>query len=127
MKNMTVIPTTSSHIKHKTDLLAFTLPELQQWFVERGELAFRAKQVFGWLYQSLSTDFAEMTNLPQALRAQLAGEACIGPMVVRSELHSKDDRTRKILLELADGKLIQSVLIPYPPTTQSGPRPTLSP
>jgi len=27
-------------------------------------------------------------------------------VIVRSELHSKDDRTRKILLELADGKLI---------------------
>src|SRR6266568_1869353 len=125
MKSMIVTPTTSNYARHKTDLLAFTLPELQQWFVERGEPAFRAKQVFGWLYQRLSTDFAEMTNLPQALRAQLAGEACIGPMVVRSELHSKDDRTRKILLELADGKLIESVLMLYPPHGESSARATV--
>src|SRR5258708_16800014 len=113
MKTMIVTPTTSTSTNNKIDLLALTLPELQQWFVERGEPAFRAKQVFGWLYQRLSTDFAEMTNLPQALRAQLAGEACIAPMVVRSDLHSQNDRTRKILLELADGKLMQSVMLLY--------------
>src|SRR5215467_1917072 len=125
MKSMTIIPITSTSTRNKTDLLALTLPELQQWFAERGEPAFRAKQVFGWLYQRLSTDFAEMTNLPHALRAQLALAACIGPMVVRSELHSKDDRTRKILLELADGKLIESVLMLYPPSSESGPRATV--
>ena len=103
----------------KTDLLAFTLPQLQQWLVERGEAAFRAKQIFGWLYRQLVTDFAEMTNLSASLRQRLAEEASIGPMIVRSELHSKDDRTRKILLELADGKLVESVLMLYPPIPQS--------
>src|SRR4051794_28151605 len=73
----------------KTDLLAFTLPQLQQWLVERGEAAFRAKQIFGWLYRQLVTDFAAMTNLSASLRQRLAEEACIGPMIVRSELHSK--------------------------------------
>ncbi len=116
---------TSTTIQPKTDLLTLTLPQLQQWFVERGEPAFRAKQVYSWLYQQLSTDFAAMTNLPQPLRSRLAEEACIGPMIVRSELHSKDDRTRKILLELADGKLIESVLMLYPPSSESGARATV--
>jgi 23S rRNA (adenine2503-C2)-methyltransferase len=109
----------------KTDLLALTLPQLQQWLMERGEPAFRAKQVYSWLYQQLVTDFASMTNLPQVLRTRLAEEACIGPMIVRSELHSKDDRTRKILLELADGKLIESVLMLYPPLSESSARATV--
>lgn len=117
--------TTLINTTQKTDLLTLTLPQLQQWFVERGEPAFRAKQVYSWLYQHLSTNFAEMTNLPQALRQRLAEEACIGPMIVRSELHSKDDRTRKILLELADGKLIESVLMLYPPSSESGARATV--
>ncbi len=103
-------PNTNTIIK-KTDLLSLTLPELQQWLVERGEAPFRAKQIYHWLYQHLVTGFQEMTNLPQALRERLAREASIGPMVVRSELHSKDDRTRKVLLELGDGKLIESVLM----------------
>src|SRR2546425_6542209 len=109
----------------KTDLLTLPLPQLQQWFVEHGEPAFRAKQVYSWLYQHLSTNFSAMTNLPQSLRNRLAQEASIGPMIVRSELHSKDDRTRKILLELADGKLIESVLMLYPPSGESGARATV--
>jgi 23S rRNA (adenine2503-C2)-methyltransferase len=109
----------------KTDLLAFTLPQLQQWLVERGEAAFRAKQIFSWLYRQLVTDFAAMTNLSASLRQRLAEEACIGPMIVRSELHSKDDRTRKILLELADGKLVESVLMLYPPLGENSSRATV--
>jgi 23S rRNA (adenine2503-C2)-methyltransferase len=110
---------------NKTDLLALTLPLLQQWMAEHGEPAFRAKQVYHWLYRELVTDFSAMTNLPQTLRVQLAKEARIGPMVVRSELHSKDDRTRKILLELSDGKLIESVLMLYPPLGESSARATV--
>lgn len=121
-----MIETTSTHntIK-KTDILALTLPQLQQWLVERGEAAFRAKQIYGWLYQQLVNDFSAMTNLPQALRQKLADEASIGPQVVRSEAHSKDDRTRKILLELSDGKLIESVLMLYPPFGESSARATV--
>jgi len=117
-------PNTNTSIK-KTDLLSLTLPELQQWLVERGEAPFRAKQIYHWLYQHLVTGFQEMTNLPQALREQLAREASIGPMVVRSELHSKDDRTRKVLLELGDGKLIESVLMLYPPIGENNARATV--
>ncbi len=117
-------PNTNTSIK-KTDLLSLTLPELQQWLVERGEAPFRAKQIYHWLYQHLVTGFQEMTNLPQALRERLAREASIGPMVVRSELHSKDDRTRKVLLELGDGKLIESVLMLYPPIGENNARATV--
>src|SRR5579875_39204 len=121
---MTLAPSTRT-TEQKTDLLALTLPELQQWLVERGEPAFRAKQLYQWIYQQLATDFDAMSNLPKALRAKLAAEATIGPVVVRSELHSKDDRTRKILLELADGKLIESVLMLYPPLGEHSARATV--
>jgi 23S rRNA (adenine2503-C2)-methyltransferase len=124
---MSIMPVTQSHTNSikKTDLLGLTLPEMQQWLVERGEPPFRAKQVYSWLYQRLVNDFSAMSNLPQALRNQLDQEASIGPMVVRSELHSKDDRTRKILLELSDGKLIESVLMLYPPIGESSARATV--
>jgi 23S rRNA (adenine2503-C2)-methyltransferase len=112
----TIPDTTNKHIsQQKTDLLGLTLPELQTWLKEHREPIFRAKQIYQWLYKHLVDDFASMSNLPQTLRQRLEEEASIGPMVVRSEQHSKDDRTRKILLELADGKLIESVLMLYPP------------
>jgi 23S rRNA (adenine2503-C2)-methyltransferase len=114
-----------TNIGKKTDLLSLTLPQLQAWLVERGEAPFRAKQIYHWLYRGLVTDFAQMTNLSLALRERLAAEASIGPVIVRSELHSKDDRTRKILLELADGKLIESVLMLYPPLGESSARATV--
>src|SRR2546429_7256628 len=122
---LTQITHNTTTIQKKTDLLSLTLPELQQWLTERGEPAFRARQIYSWLYSHLVTDFAAMTNLPQALRTRLAEEACTGPMIVRSELHSKDDRTRKILLELDDGKLIESVLMLYPPIGESSARATI--
>ena len=109
----------------KTDLLGLSLEQLRAWLVERGEAAFRAKQIYSWLFEHLATDFAQMSNLPKALRERLEAEACIGSPVVRSELHSKDDRTRKILLELADGKLIESVLMLYPPLGESSERATV--
>ena len=114
-----------TNIGKKTDLLSLTLPQLQAWLVERGEAPFRAKQIYHWLYRGLVTDFAQMTSLSLALRERLAGEASIGPVIVRSELHSKDDRTRKILLELADGKLIESVLMLYPPLGEGSARATV--
>jgi 23S rRNA (adenine2503-C2)-methyltransferase len=126
MKTMTIIPEAEqTHTGKKTDLLSLTLSQLQDWLVERGEAPFRAKQIYNWLYRGLVTDFAQMTNLPLALRERLAEEASIGPMIVRSELHSKDDRTRKILLELADGKLIESVLMLYPPLGENSARATV--
>lgn len=114
-----------TNIGKKTDLLSLTLPQLQAWLVERGEASFRAKQIYHWLYRGLVTDIAQMTNLSLALRERLAAEASIGPVIVRSELHSKDERTRKILLELADGKLIESVLMLYPPLGESSARATV--
>lgn len=110
---------------YKTDLLGLSLPQLQAWLVERGEAPFRAKQMYSWLYEHLATNFAEMSNLPRTLRERLAEEACIGPMVVRSEQHAKDDRTRKMLLELDDGKLIETVLMLYPPLGENSERATV--
>jgi len=109
----------------QTDLLGLTLPQLEAWLAQRGEPAFRAKQMYNWLYEHLASDPGQMSNLPAALRAQLARECCIGSLRVRSEQHSKDDRTRKILLELADGKLIEAVLMLYPPLGESSERATV--
>jgi 23S rRNA (adenine2503-C2)-methyltransferase len=120
---MTETQTTDTH--KKIDLLTFTLLELKQWLTEQGEAGFRAKQIYQWIYQQLVTDFAAMSNLPLSLRQRLEEEACIGPAIVRSEQHSKDDRTRKILLELADGRLIESVLMLYPPLGESSARATV--
>ncbi|WP_052887558.1 23S rRNA (adenine(2503)-C(2))-methyltransferase RlmN [Thermogemmatispora carboxidivorans] len=107
------------------DLLGLTLTQLEAWFQELGEPPYRARQVYNWIYKHLVVDFSAMSNLPLSLRERLAREATIGQVIVRSEQRSKDDRTRKILLELADGRLIESVLMLYPPLGESSARATV--
>ncbi len=73
--------------------------------------AFRGKQLFEWIHQKGARDFDSMTNLPADLRARLT-ELFGSPFSSRiSEVHEDSDGTVKILLELHDGELIESVLL----------------
>ena len=67
-----------------------------------------------WLYKKRAGGFEEMSDLPRALRAQLAENFPIGKLDVVRVLGSRDT-TRKFLFRLDDGTLIESVLIPASP------------
>jgi 23S rRNA (adenine2503-C2)-methyltransferase len=71
---------------------------------------FRAAQIFRWIYTRRAADFAEMTNLPRAMREELARHFVIGlpKVVVRTPA---PDGTEKFLFELADGARIEAVYI----------------
>jgi 23S rRNA (adenine2503-C2)-methyltransferase len=117
--------TTEMPAAARTDLLGLTYEELGAWLRERGQPAFRAKQISGWIYESLVDDFPEMRTLPGALREQLGREASIAGPAVRTELAAKDGRTRKVLLELSDGRLIETVLMLYPASSEGRARATV--
>ena len=95
-----------------TDIKSMTLEELTAWFRDQGEPAFRAKQVFRWLYRG-ATSFDEMSDLSKALRQKLE-ETCFitAPQVARKQV-SAQDGTIKYLWELADGNCIETVLMRY--------------
>ena len=94
------------HLKSKT------LPEMQALFKELGQPAFRAKQVYTWLHKGVRS-YDEMTNLPKALREQLAQHYPIqAPEVVRKQESAKDG-TIKYLWRLADGNCVETVLMRY--------------
>lgn len=78
-----------------------------------GQPKFRARQVWEWLYKQYVTNFAEMTNLPQSLREQLATKATLAFGRVLLEQQSKDTQTKKLLFQLPDGQLIETVLMRY--------------
>lgn len=82
---------------------------LQDW----GEPSYRARQIWGWLYQRHATSFAEMTDLPAALRARLAESFTLPLPETVVALRSADGSTRKALLRLADGESIETVLMEY--------------
>jgi 23S rRNA (adenine2503-C2)-methyltransferase len=115
----------STAVPDRTDLFGLDFAELGDWMIHRGLPAFRAQQLATWLYHSMVPDFALMRTLPAALRAQLEQECTIQALQVRAEVVSKDGRTRKLLLELLDGRLIETVLMLYPPTSEGRARATV--
>jgi 23S rRNA (adenine2503-C2)-methyltransferase len=79
-----------------------------------GQPAFRAKQVLHWLYAARVESVEAMTNVPAELRGALAARfAASVPAVVRAQ--GSADTTRKFLLRLGDGNLVETVLIPASP------------
>ena len=94
------------------DIKSMTLEELTVWFKEQGEPAFRAKQVFQWLYRGV-TSFDEMSNLSKPLRQKLSENCFItAPKVARKQMSALDG-TIKYLWELGDGNCIETVLMRY--------------
>lgn len=94
-----------------TNLLGLDRAGLEAFFESIGEKKFRATQVMKWIHQLGVTDFQEMNNLSKGLRQQLAQTSCIQNLHVEKDLISKDG-TRKWLLQLIDGNLIEAVFIP---------------
>ena len=96
----------------KTDIKSMLLDELREYFSSIGEKAFRAEQVFKWLHGGAVT-FAEMTNLPEKLRAGLDAEFFINVPSLAKKQVSKDDGTVKYLWRMNDGEAVESVLMEY--------------
>ncbi len=95
-------------------LLGLTLPELEGLVAGWGWPKYRAGQVMRWIYEKRVVAFPEMSDLPQGLRTKLAEELSLARLEVARVLGSADT-TRKFLFRLADGNLIESVLIPASP------------
>jgi len=88
--------------------------ELVAWFAERGEPAYRARQVADAVWRGDATTAADIQTLPAALRKGL-DEAFRFDTVADTELRLSDGGlTEKGLHRLADGALIESVLMHYP-------------
>ncbi len=93
------------------NLAALSKPELAAQVADWGWPRYRTAQLWQWLYRQRATSFADMTNLSAPLREQLAERAVIEwPRVVRRQI--AEDGTRKLLVELADGRRVEAVLIP---------------
>jgi 23S rRNA (adenine2503-C2)-methyltransferase len=94
-----------------TDIRNLTFAELKAELESWGEPAYRAKQVFEWIYQKGADSFAAMTDLPKGLRQRLEDRFRLGVLELAEQLRSEDG-TEKFLFRLTDGQLIETVLIP---------------
>ena len=84
---------------------------LESALAERGQPAFRARQVWEWTARG-AAGYEEMTNLPRALRAVLAEEVPFSTLAVEDEAQAKDG-TVKALFRTADGHPVEAVLMRY--------------
>lgn len=95
----------------KKDIRAYDLEELKDLFTEMGEKAFRAKQVYEWLWKKSASSFEEMSNLSKELREKLNHDFTINAVKINSSQFSTD-KTIKNTFVLHDKHLIEGVLIP---------------
>ena len=95
-----------------TDIKSMTIDELKELMTVLGDKPFRAKQIYSWLHEHLVTSYDEMTNLSKGLREKLK-EYSITALEVVDVQTSRLDGTQKYLFRLADGNVIESVLMRY--------------
>lgn len=84
--------------------------QLAPWLKERGQGAYRAGQVRRWLFERRAREFGEMTDLPQGLRSELAGQFTLWSTQIARHTQAEDG-TEKLLLTLADGGQVECVLL----------------
>ena len=98
----------------KTDIKSLTREELEAEFKRWNEPAYRVTQLLEWLYARRVKSWDAMTNLPKPLREKLSKTFSLHSLeLIRKQ--GAQDTTQKFLWKLADGSLIESVLIPANP------------
>ena len=110
-KLLTIQKHMNIHTGKRVDIKNLTAEELEGFVTTLGEKPYRARQIMEWVYQHHASSFEEMTNLPNALRAQLAARSYLSFFTARKVTTSRDG-THKFLFTLNDGRCIESVLIP---------------
>ena len=91
-------------------LLGKSLSELTEWVQQQGQPAYRGKQLHQWLYQKGARSLTEVSVFPKRWRETLADQP-----LGRSTLHYRSiapDSTRKYLLRLSDGLIVETVGMP---------------
>ena len=87
------------------------LAALRETLMERGEPAFRARQVWLWTARG-ATGYDEMTNVPAALRAALSEDVPFSTLAPEHQARARDG-TVKVLFRTADGHPVEAVLMRY--------------
>ena len=94
----------------KTPLLGLSLAKLTEWVQQRGQPAYRGKQLYQWIYERGAKSLADITVFSKQWREEIS-DFPIG----RSVIHHRSvapDATVKYLLKLSDGNIIETVGIP---------------
>ncbi|MGI8916425.1 MAG: 23S rRNA (adenine(2503)-C(2))-methyltransferase RlmN [Chloroflexota bacterium] len=120
---MTALPLRSTLRARPPQALDQAPDELPALLAELGQPAYRGRQLAGWLFGRAASSYDEMSDLPVDLRRQLAERLPLLPPAIVDTRRSADGDTEKVLLRLADGAAIETVLMRQP--TRDGVRNTI--
>lgn len=95
----------------KKNIRVLTLEQITELFAGLNEPAFRAKQLYDWLWNKRAVDFDQMSNFPLALREKLKEHFDIHAVEIH-DLQVSNDKTIKCAMKLHDNYVVESVLIP---------------
>jgi len=93
------------------NLFGLTRGELEEAVAASGLPSYRGRQIYRWIYARGAVGFDEMTDLSKELRAKLATDHSIDKAGIGSRQVSSDG-TIKFLIELHDGRQVETVYIP---------------
>ena len=95
----------------KEFLAGKSMPELAAYIQTQKIPAFRAKQIYSWLYDHAVCDAEKMKNLPKELQERLQRDFH-APGTAVAEVVSSPDGVEKLALQLFDGECVEMVIIP---------------
>ncbi len=95
----------------KKNIRHLDLDQLTAMFKDMGEPAFRAKQVWEWLWQKHASSFNDMTNLSKVLRDKLNEQFTL-PSLSVDTVQTSEDGTIKSRFRTHEGHMTEGVLIP---------------
>lgn len=110
-----------------TDLYRLLPEEMEKMVTDMNHPRYRADQILYPLYYKFPKNISDLKQLPIAMRDQLIADGyTIGSAVEVHRVVSEDGDTTKLLLNLADGTPVETVLIQYPSSKIGGhPRSTI--
>jgi 23S rRNA (adenine2503-C2)-methyltransferase len=115
MENGTNLPTEEkleNQIRKKVLLKGLTLSELRDYFLSKGLQKFRGEQFFYWMYNHLSTNIDEMSNIPKTISNDIRDEIELQTLEYFHSEESVNTKTKKYIFITKDNYKIESVIIP---------------
>lgn len=100
-------------IQSRNNAFMFLPAQLQQWLADNDQPSYRYKQIMQALFSEGKRDFSEILTLPKDLRTSLSRQFTAFVLKEKIAVHSQNEDCTKVLLELPDGEMIESVLMEF--------------
>lgn len=97
----------------KEFLLDIPISDWPQLVEDLGDKPFRAAQLVEWVFKKRAQSFAEMSNLPSALRHGLSDRYDIYPLVIDRAETSEIDKTTRYTFKTVDEEAVACVFLPF--------------